>query len=101
VQITSVLTILGDERIVRGREIDEPIPIASLAEQDGGRVQRVGHHGRSPVGDKVGTGDDLDVAEPGVDRVSVQGGGEFGALGGRGLQVEVHHVSGWSGGRAP
>jgi hypothetical protein len=70
VQIASVLTILGDERIVGGGEIDEPIPITALVEQDGGRVQRVGHHGRSPVGDKFGTGDDLDVAKPGVDRVS-------------------------------
>ena len=91
-QIESALTVLGDERVVGCGEVDEPVPIAPLAQQDGRRVQRVGDHGRAPVGDEVGACDDPDVAEPGVDGVRPDGGGELGALGGGGLEVEVHDV---------
>ena len=91
-QIASALTVLGDERIVGGGEVDEPVPITALAQQDGSRVQRVGHHGRATVGDEVGPCDDLDVAEPCVDGVRADGRGELGALGGGGLEVEVHDV---------
>jgi len=91
-QIASALTVLGDERIIGGGEVDEPVPITALAQQDGSRVQRVGHHGRATVGDEVRPCDDLDVTEPGVDGVRADGRGELGALGGGGLEVEVHDV---------
>ena len=59
-------------------------------------MERVGDHGRAPVGDEVGSGDDPDVAEAGVDRVVADGGGELKALHRGGLQVEVEHVAvGW------
>jgi hypothetical protein len=86
------LTVLRDEGVVGGGEVDEPVPLAALAEEDGGGVERVGHHGRAPVGDEVGAGDHLDVAEPRVDRVGAHRGGELGALGGGGLEVEVDDV---------
>lgn len=59
-------------------------------------MERVGDHGGTPVGDEVGSGDDPDVAEAGVDRVVADGGGELEALRRGGLQVEVEHVVvGW------
>jgi hypothetical protein len=45
-QIASTLTVLGDKWIVGGGEVDEPVPITALTQQDDSRVERIGHHGR-------------------------------------------------------
>lgn len=66
----AVCTVLGDERVVGGAEVDEPVPFPALPEQDGGGVERVGDHCRTPVGDEVGLGDHDHVPDGGEYRVT-------------------------------
>ena len=79
-------TVLRDERVVRGGEVDEPVPVGAAAaalapEERGGGVQRGGPHGGAPVGDEVGFLDDPDVPGGGQDGVRRDEGGEASAVG--------------------
>lgn len=56
------LTILRDQWVVGGTEIDEPIPLAD-PEQDGHGVEGGGQHRGSSVGDQVRLADEPDIAE--------------------------------------
>lgn len=38
-------TILRHQRIIRGTQVNEPVPIAGLLEQNRRRVERIGNHG--------------------------------------------------------
>lgn len=55
--------VLGNEGVIGGTEINEPIPVIALRERNSGGVESVGDHGGAAVGDEVGLGDDPDVAE--------------------------------------
>ena len=46
-------TILCDKWVIGGAEIDEPVPIPKLPQQNRGGVKRVCDHGGSPVRDEI------------------------------------------------
>ena len=56
-----LITVLGDERVVGGAEVDEPVPPAAEPEQHRHRVQRRGQHRRAAVRDEVGAPHDPHV----------------------------------------
>lgn len=61
--------VLSNKWVIRSTEIDEPIPIAALLQQDGSCVERIGHHGRTPVGNEISLGDHADITDGGKDGV--------------------------------
>ena len=86
-------TVLGNEGVIGGAEVDEPVPVMGVGEGDGGGVEGVGDHGGTAVGDEVGFGDKADVAEEPEGGVAVEVGGEEVAFLGGGVAVEVEDVA--------
>lgn len=85
--------VLRDEGVIGGAEIDEPVPIATLSEEDGRGVEGVGDHGGAAVGDKIGFCDHLNIADGGEDGVADDEVVEVLALVEGGLEVEVDDVA--------
>lgn len=83
---------MGDQWVVGGAEVDEPVPVAE-AEEDGHGVECGGEHGGASVGDQIRLPDDPYVAES---RKSFGFGDELGELGvllRRRAEVEVEEVA--------
>jgi len=60
----------GDERVVRGVEVHEPVPSAADPQQQRGAVQRGGERGRAARIGEAGVPDDMDVVAAGRDGTS-------------------------------
>lgn len=86
-------TVLSNKRIIRGAEVDKPIPIASFLQENRGGVERVGDHGRSSVGHEIGLCDHLHIAELGVGRVILNVILQIQPLLRRRLEVKVDDVA--------
>lgn len=84
---------MSHERIIRGAEIDEPVPLSSFPEQNGSSVKRVRHHGGPTVRDEISFLDHMNVPKPSeqgrVSNVSV----EILSLLGRRSSVQMNHVA--------
>ena len=86
-------TVLRDQWIIRGAEIDEPVPVRTFSQQNRGGVERVRDHGGTPIGNEVGLSDHLHIPEPRENRVLRNEPLQIGSLLDRGLEVEVDHVA--------
>lgn len=91
-------TILRDERVIRGGEVDEPIPIGAAGagvspQEGGGGVQGVGDHGGPAVGDEVGPLDDAHVGGGDDEWVAREPRGELLPVGVGRLGIEVQEVA--------
>lgn len=84
---------MGNEGIIGGAEVDEPIPVMGVGEGDGGSVEGVGDHGGAAVGNEVGFGYKADVAELSEGGVTFDVGGEEVAFLRGGMAVEVEDVA--------
>lgn len=84
---------MGNEGVIGGTEINEPIPVIALRERNSGGVESVGDHGGAAVGDEVGLGDDPDVAELLEGEVAVHVACEEAAVFRGGVAVEVEDVA--------
>ena len=80
------------ERIIRRAEIDEPVPLQPLLEENGDGVERAGDHGRPLVGDKVALGDDPHIPDLAKHGVALDVHSQIDPLPRRRLQVEVQDV---------
>lgn len=85
--------VLGNEGVIGGAEINEPIPVITLRQSNSGGVESVGDHGGATVGDEVGLGDDPDVAELLEGEVAVHVACEEAAVFRGGVAVEVEDVA--------
>ena len=89
-QLQRGITIGGDERVVRGVEVHEPVPSVADPQQQRGAVQRGGERGRAARVGEAGVPDDMDVvAAGGGPRIPC----EPRAVGVRGGAVEQEEVS--------
>lgn len=83
---------MSNKGIIRGAEIDKPVPIPTLLQQDRGSVERVSNHGGAPIGDQIGFSDHDDVTELLKDGLILNKELEIEAFLGGGLGVEVDDV---------
>lgn len=88
----SLFTVLGDKRVIRCTEINEPIPVATLLQQNSRSMESVGHHGRPTVRDQVRLGDHPHILDRRKKRVAGNIIPEVIALLRGGLQIEVDDV---------
>jgi len=86
-------TILCDKWVIGGAEIDEPVPIPKLPQQNRGGVKRVCDHGGSPVRDEIRLLYNPHIPEPLEQRVALHEPHQIGAFLRRGFEVQVDHVA--------
>jgi len=83
---------LGYQRVIGSAQVNEPIPVLSLAQQKGGGVKGICDHSGPSVGNQVGLNHRSHVSEFHKERLVAHEIRQLQPLPRRGLKVQVHRV---------
>lgn len=85
-------TILSNQWIIRGAEIDKPIPHPTFLQQDRRRVQRISNHRGPSISYQIRLHDDPHITKSSKDRLFLHELNKLNPLSCRRLEVEVDDV---------